>query len=108
MRTKDTKEIKDILKAKRLENNLTMKDIAEAVGVSEATVSRWESGEISNMRRDRIYAYATKLGISPLVIMGYDEPQDKAKIFADMIKDFSEAEIEDVLSYMEFIKSKRK
>ena len=108
MKNKDIKEIKNVLKEKRLEKNLTMKEIADAVGVSEATVSRWESGEISNMRRDRIYAYAKKLEISPLVIMGFDEPQDKAKIFEDMIKDFSEEEMNDVLSYMEFIKSKRK
>ena len=37
---------------------LTMKQVAEAVGVSEATVSRWESGQIANMRRDRINSYA--------------------------------------------------
>ena len=32
---------------------LTQKEIAELVDVSEATVSRWESGEIANMRRTR-------------------------------------------------------
>ena len=40
---------------------LTQKEIAELVDVSEATVSRWESGEIANMRRDRIVAYAKAL-----------------------------------------------
>ena len=39
---------------RRLELGLTQKDIAEAVGVTEATVSRWESGSIANMRRDKI------------------------------------------------------
>lgn len=101
-------EIKDILKSRRIELGLTMKDVADAVGVSESAISRWESGEISNMRRDRIYLLAKKLEISPLVIMGYEEPTDRAKQFAEMIKDFSEEEIKDVLSYMEFIRSKRK
>ena len=36
--------IKDIIKQKRLECGYTMKELAEKVGVSEATVSRWESG----------------------------------------------------------------
>ena len=66
-------EIKDILKNRRIELNLTLKDVAEKVGVNEGTISRWESGEIANMRRDRILAYAKALDISPGVIMGWTE-----------------------------------
>lgn len=46
-----------------------MKQVAEAVGVSEATVSRWESGQIANMRRDRINNYAKVLRVDPNFIM---------------------------------------
>lgn len=46
-----------------------MKQVAEAVGVSEATVSRWESGHIANMRRDRINNYAKALRVDPNFIM---------------------------------------
>ena len=67
-------EIKDILKNRRLELGLTMKQIADAVGVSEGTVSRWESGKIADMRRDKIVAYAKALKLSPSIIMGWDEP----------------------------------
>lgn len=63
---------------RRKQLNLTLKEIAEYVGVSEATVSRWESGNIANMRRDRIAALAQILKVSPIDIMGvtddnYDE-----------------------------------
>ena len=67
-------EIKDILKNRRHELGLTLTDVADAVGVKAATVSRWESGDIENMRRDRIEAYAHALGISPLAILGFEEP----------------------------------
>lgn len=40
--------------------------------MSPATISRWESGDIANMRRDRIAALAEALQISPAVIMGWD------------------------------------
>ncbi|MBR2255858.1 MAG: helix-turn-helix domain-containing protein [Blautia sp.] len=66
-------EIKDILRNKRIEMDMTMKELAEKVGVSEGTISRWEAGEISNMRRDKIAALADALGISPLVVLGVDE-----------------------------------
>ena len=62
-------EIKDLIRSKRIEKGLTMKDVAAAVGVSEGTVSRWESGNIGNMKRSRIYALSKVLGISPLLLM---------------------------------------
>ena len=66
-------EIKDIIRNRRIEMQLTMKQVADAVGVSEGTVSRWESGEIENMRRDKIAALAKLLSIDPRIIMGWNE-----------------------------------
>ena len=54
---------------RRKELGLTMKQVAELVGVSEATVSRWESGQIANMRRDKINSYAKALQVRPSFIM---------------------------------------
>ena len=68
-------EIKDILKQKRKSLGLTMKDVARACDVSEATVSRWESGNIGDMKRSRIAALADILQISPAIIVGtVDDP----------------------------------
>lgn len=63
----------EIIKTKRKERHLTMKRVAEYVGVSEATVSRWESGNIANMGRDKIAKLAEVLDVSPSVIAGYEE-----------------------------------
>ena len=70
-------EVKDILRNRRIDLGLTLKEVADKVGVSEATVSRWESGDIANMRRDRIAALASVLDVSPGVIMGWEEPDKK-------------------------------
>lgn len=87
------KEIKNALRDRRKELGLTMKEVADLVGVSEATISRWESGNIANMRRDRIAKLAQALKISPAVIMGWDtrptydfhlfgeDPDDKVPLF---------------------------
>lgn len=53
------------LKQRRLELGLTMAEVAERVGVSEATISRYESGDIKNMRRERIGKYARALQVAP-------------------------------------------
>lgn len=70
--------IQSILKNRRLELGLTLLDVAKQVGVSEGTVSRWESGDIANMRRDRIMALAAALDLSPAVIMGWDQEHNKS------------------------------
>lgn len=57
------------LSKRRKEIGLTQREVAEAVGVAEATVSRWESGEIANMRRDKISALAKVLHCSPDFVM---------------------------------------
>ena len=65
--------IRTLIKEKRIEKKYTMKELAEKVGVSEATVSRWESGEISNMRRGGIMRLSKVLDIPPSVILGLQD-----------------------------------
>lgn len=80
-------EIRDILRNRRLELHLTMKQIADAVGVSEGTVSRWESGDIDNMRRDKIAALSKVLRLDPRVIMGWEgvEENQQQEYYTDEV-----------------------
>lgn len=63
-------DIKDIIKIRRKELKLSLLDIAKACEVSEATVSRWESGDIGDMKRSRIASLSKILKLSPAVIVG--------------------------------------
>lgn len=67
------KPVKDIIRDRRIELNMTMRELSVAVGVSEGTVSRWESGEISNMRRGAMVKLSKVLGIPPNVLMGWPD-----------------------------------
>ena len=72
-------EIKDIIKSRRKDLNLTLADIAKSCNVSEATVSRWESGDIGDMKRSRIASLAKILNLSPSVIVGTVEDENMYK-----------------------------
>jgi len=63
----------EVIRLKRKEKNMTLKDLAQRVGVSEATVSRWESGDIRSMKRPNIEALSKILGISPAILMEWEE-----------------------------------
>lgn len=66
-------KINGLLKERRKELNLTMLELAKKVGVSEGTISRWESGDIANMRRDKIVALAKALDVTPAYLMGWED-----------------------------------
>lgn len=71
-------EIKDLIRQKRIALGMTMKEVADKVGVSEGTISRWESGEIANMKRGAIASLAKVLQLSPNSIMGWDDDDEQA------------------------------
>ena len=64
------------LRKRREELGLRLEDVAAKVGVSAATVSRWESGEIANMKRSRIALLAEALKLSPIDIIEAEQESD--------------------------------
>lgn len=63
----------EVIRMRRLDLGLTQKEVADRCGVTEATVSRWESGDIKNMRRDKIAILAHVLDVPPSVLMDWEE-----------------------------------
>jgi transcriptional regulator with XRE-family HTH domain len=66
-------DFKDVFKSRRQALNITLKDVADAVGVSVPTAQRWESGEIKNLRRDKIQKLAIVLDVPVEKLMGWTE-----------------------------------
>lgn len=63
-----------VLKRRRAELGLTLADIAERMGVSEATVQRWEVGVIKSIRYEKMARLAEILRVNPSEFMGWGEP----------------------------------
>ena len=64
--------IGQLISERRAVLNLTLEEIGNIVGVSKSTVKKWESGDISNMRRDKIALLAKALQISPVALINGD------------------------------------
>lgn len=65
----------EVLSTRRKELGLTLLQIAEKMNVSEATVQRWESGNIKSLRHEKIGRLADILHVTPAALMGWEEPQ---------------------------------
>jgi len=66
-------EVYEIIRYRRKDLGLTLRDVADALGVSEGTVSRYESNEIRNMGIDKIADLARVLRCSPGYLMGWED-----------------------------------
>ncbi len=71
-------ELKTIIANKRNELGLTLEDVAKICNVSISTVKRWESGEIVDIKRDKVVKLAQALHTTPAYIMGWED-EDKTK-----------------------------
>lgn len=66
-------EMHEKIKYLRKKNNLTLEEVGNVVGVGKSTVRKWESGQIANMRRDKIAKLAQALSTTPAYLMGWEE-----------------------------------
>lgn len=71
-------EMKDKIKRLREELGLTLEEVGNIVGVGKSTVRKWETGDIANMRRDKIAKLAVALHTTPAYLLGYEEVEKTA------------------------------
>lgn len=69
--------LQERIKERRTEKGFTLLDLAIALGVKEATMQRYESGEIKNVKHETVVKLAEILNCSPQYLMGWvDVPND--------------------------------
>lgn len=68
----DMNKFSDRLKELRLENKLTTKSLGQQIGVSNATISRWENGK-NNIKVDELIAVAKFFHVSIDYLVGLED-----------------------------------
>lgn len=86
------------IKERRKFLRLTLKEVAAAVGVAEATVQRWESGNIESIRADRITKLSNVLQLPVEEVTSWFSKEEEWK------KLDSEANLEQICSEIELAK----
>lgn len=65
--------IGDLISTQRKALGYTLEDVGKAVGVTKATVLRWETGAIQSMKRDKIAALSRFLNLDPTLFISPTE-----------------------------------
>ena len=99
----------NVIKILREQRGMTQDQFAEYCGVSKISITRYESGAPIN--RKNAQKIATACNVSIDFIYGMQEAArqpDLRSLTAALIDELSPEELEQVRSYAEFVKSKRK
>ncbi|ERT60258.1 helix-turn-helix domain-containing protein [Megasphaera vaginalis (ex Srinivasan et al. 2021)] len=116
------------IKRTRLQQKMTLDDVAKIVGVSRQTIQRYESGVIGNIPSDRIEKIALALHTTPGALMGWEQAEDQngyyddsdiaelaeklrtdpeLKILFSAAADLSPEEMQQAANYIRFLKTER-
>lgn len=68
--------LKENLKARRIELDLTLEEVANKVGIGRSTLHKYENGTIPNIPSERIEKLAATLETTPSRLMGWDTKED--------------------------------
>ncbi len=66
------------IKLLRSQLGLTLEEVGDYVGVGKSTVRKWETGAISNMRRDKIAKLSEALHTTPAYLMGWEDSESES------------------------------
>lgn len=72
------------IKQLRLEKKATQEDVGKVIGVSKATIMKYEKGIVSNMKRSSIAKLAEYFNVSPTYLMGMED-KEPANILKDLL-----------------------
>lgn len=78
-------KVNEIIKKRRKELGLTLKQVAEKLGVSESLISRYESNDVKNMGIDKLIPLAKVLNTTPAFLMGWETKEEKENINIDTV-----------------------
>lgn len=99
----DHRDIASRLKSRRMELDISVSDLASRLSMSKATIHRYESGEIKQIKIPVMVSLARELKVSPAWLMG--KTDDKGLIdYADARDKYSDMVLlfDDVASFIRY------
>ena len=97
------------MKDRRLQLGLSAETMAEKIGVARSTYFRYENGDIEKLPVALLPKIASALRTTPEYLAGWDDKvsDSTARIAAHIDDDVTDDQMEDIINYIEFIKSKK-
>ena len=76
--------LNDRIKEMRIKRGYTLAYVADKLGIKEATMQRYESGEIKNIKHETIVRLAEIFNCSPSYLMGWETTTNEEVSYESM------------------------
>jgi len=105
------------VQVKRQEKRMTQAELAKKANITQATISRLESGEVTQLKSDKLRDLAAALGVSVDFLVGKKDRiefedalvnDERAKILFRGFEELSAEKRQQVLDYVRFLVSEEK
>lgn len=109
----------DLIKQKRTEKNMTQEQLGELLGVNRAAINKWETGRVTNLKRETIKRLSEIFEISPALLVepdsvdsyssGFQSTSPVDEVDRELLSLFSRLskdQQQQVLDYLRFLLSK--
>ncbi len=108
----------EYIKQLRINSGMTMEELGQKVGVKKSAVHKWESGMVTNLKRETIKKLADVFNVPASSFITVDMPQkdDKPSPISDSELKFAlfngqdgitDEMLEEVRQFAEFVKNKK-
>lgn len=90
-----------LIHAKRKQYKMTLEELADKMGVTKATVSKWENGYYDELKLSRIKQLSKILNISPIELCCFDEDntQKQIPILGKVVAGYPLQAVENIIGY---------
>lgn len=94
--------MQDIIRANRRKLDLTQEELGQRLNppVHKGAVNKWESGQVSNIRRDHIEQMSKLFGISPAELLGFKKPEVEDAV--EILPQKEHKSLQQVMRYIEY------
>lgn len=96
------------MKESREKQGLTLAQLGRKIDKTEATVQRYESGNIKNLKSDTIENIAKALDVNPAYLMGWSDYPKEDNIAAHLEGDYTEEELKEIRKYAAYVREQHR
>ena len=99
----NNKQIGERIHQRRKACGYTLEKLGELCGVQSSAVSKWEHGNVVNIKRDTVFKLAKALNSTPTYLMCWDLDEKKEFLFEIEQMNLNEQKQKQLLKYAKFI-----
>lgn len=88
-------KIGDIIRRERIKCGLSQEELAKSIGSTKQAIYKYESGIVSNIPMDKVEIIASRLGVTPSYLTGWEDEDEENPHELKLITAFDKLSIDD-------------